>query len=382
MVLLRDMNILHTPARFYPNFWGVEKYVLTIGQELVQKGHNVKVICANEPKGEISSCYQGIRIRRLLTVVKIANTNITPRLLFELQSDHYDVIHTHIPTPWSADCSSLVARIKKVPLIVTYHNDIGGKGIYHPIASIYNRTLLHFVLKQAKTIIVTNSNFISPYLLPYRNKVTIIPNSVDIKVFRPVPGRMEGDIFFLGVLDGYHQYKGLEILFVAIALVRREIPGIKLVVGGSGPMKEYYTGLCRSIGIYENVDFVGYIPDNNLPDYYNRCKMVALPSIDPTREGFGIVLLEAMACGRPVIATDLTGVAEDIRICGAGIVIEPGDAVALAKAIKTILNDPAFADRMGLAGRKLVEKKYGSDIVAGQVEQVYREAVSPENGNP
>jgi glycosyltransferase involved in cell wall biosynthesis len=184
---------------------------------------------------------------------------------------------------------------------------------------------------------------------------------------------MDGDIFFLGVLDPYHRYKGLEILFAAVFAVKMEIPGIKLIIGGSGPMKEYYTRLSRSMGITENVEFAGYIPDDKLPDYYNSCRMAVLPSTDSTREGFGIVLLEAMACERPVISTDITGVAEDIRIRGAGLVVEPGNADVLAEAIKTILNDPNLANRMGSAGRVLIEEKYGSDIVMEQVEGIYRE---------
>jgi len=370
------MKILHTPARFYPDVGGVEKYVLTISQELVKTGHNVTVVCANGPDEKTPDSYQGIRIRRLCTIRKIANTNITPALPLKLLMDHYDIIHTHLPTPWSADCSSIVSVLKNVPLIVTYHNDIGGRGIYHSIASLYNRTLLHFVLKQATFIIITSSSFSTPCLTRYHDKVVVIPNSVDTRVFTQVSRRMAGDIFFLSVLDNYHHYKGLEILLSAIRYVSQEIPGIKLIVGGSGPMKEYYVNLSRSTGISENVEFAGYIPDNHLSDYYNRCRMVVLPSIDPTREGFGIVLLEAMACGRPVISTSITGVAHDIRMSGAGLVIEPRDADALAEAIKTIMNNPDLAVRMGSAGRVLMEEKYSSKIVAGQVESVYLDAIS------
>ena len=98
------------------------------------------------------------------------------------------------------------------------------------------------------------------------------------------------------------------------------------------------------------------------------------PMNDSSREGFGIVLLEAMACGRPVISTDITGVAGDIRLHGTGLVIEPGDAAALAEAITILLNNPGLAARMGTAGRSLVEKKYRSDIVAEQVESIYYHA--------
>lgn len=374
------MKILHTPARFYPYVGGVEKYALTISQELVRKGHDIMVVCANEPiEGPLGS-FQGIRIKRLRSIGKIANTNITPALPLELMKGNYDIIHTHIPTPWSADCSSIVSVIKKVPLIVTYHNDIGGKGVYHSIASLYNRTLLHFVLKQAACIIITHSNFCTPWLTHYHQKIKIIPNSVDTKIFKPVSTRITGDIFFLGVLDTFHHYKGLEILIAALRYVSNKIPGIKLIVGGFGPLKEYYVNLSRSAGVAENVEFAGYIPDTDLCSYYNSCRMVVLPSTDLTREGFGIVLLEAMACGRPVISTDITGVAQDIREYGAGLVIEHGNPEALAEAIQFILNNPDIAVQMGSAGRALAIEKYGSDIVAGQVETLYRDVYRLHKG--
>ena len=149
----------------------------------------------------------------------------------------------------------------------------------------------------------------------------------------------------------------------------------KLIVGGSGPMREYYTNLSRKLGVIDNISFVGYIPDENLAEYYNGCKLFVLPSTDPTREGFGIVLLEAMACGRPVISTKITGVAKDIADRGAGIVVEPENTKALARAIRAILSDHNLADAMGAAGRSLVLEKYSSEKIADTMIKIYLEAV-------
>ena len=369
------MNILHTPARFYPSVGGVEKYVLTLARALIRKKQDICVICAGEPGEESIRDYEGIRIKKIFSIGKIANTNITPLLPFRLLKNDADVFHTHVPTPWSADWSALISRIRKIPLIVTYHNDIAGNGVYQPVAAVYNRTALHVVLKQARCIILTNQNFKSHFLDPYQEKIFIVPNSVESSIFTPISKPMIGDIFFLSVLDDYHQYKGLDYLIAAVRSLSREFPDIKLIVGGSGPMREYYTNLSRTLGVMDNVSFVGYIPDENLAEYYNSCKLFVLPSTDPTREGFGIVLLEAMSCGRPVISTKITGVAEDIANRRAGIVVEPENTEALAQGIRTILLDNNLADNMGAAGRSLVLEKYSSEKIADQMMKIYLETV-------
>jgi glycosyltransferase involved in cell wall biosynthesis len=365
------MRILHTPVRFYPYVGGVENYVMTLGRQLVKKKHEVTVVCANEPAGTRDDTCHGIRIERLTFPCKIANTNITPFLPWKLMKEDYDVIHTHVPTPWSADWSALIAWIKKTPLVVTYHNDIAGDGIYRSVATIYNRTFLQCVLKRAGQIIITSPDFRSTWLGPYRDKIVVVPNSVDTGIFYPATEPKIGDIFFLGVLDQYHRYKGLDYLLGAVRYVLPDIPDLKLIVGGSGIMKEYYLNLSRSLGISEHVEFVGYIPDKELPRYYNGCSVTVLPSTDPTREGFGIVLLEAMACGKPVITTGIAGVARDITDRSAGKVVPPENAVALGDAIKAVLLDPERADEMGSAGREIVREKYSSDRVADSVISIY-----------
>jgi len=345
--------------------------VLTLARALIKKKQNICVICADEPGEKKIRDYEGIRVKKIFSIGKIANTNITPSLPFRLLKNDVDVIHTHIPTPWSADWSAIISQIRKIPLIVTYHNDIAGNGFYHFVAAVYNRTVLHVVLKQARCIILTSPNFKSRFLDPYHGKIFIVPNSVDSSIFIPVSEPIIGDIFFLAVLDGYHRYKGLDYLIAAVQHLSHEFPNIKLIVGGSGPMQEYYTNLSESLGVMDNISFVGYIPDENLAGYYNGCKLFVLPSTDPTREGFGIVLLEAMACGRPVISTKITGVANDITDRGAGIVVEPENAKALAQAIRTILLDNNLADKMGAAGRSLVEEKYSSEKIADKMIKIY-----------
>ena len=107
-------------------------------------------------------------------------------------------------------------------------------------------------------------------------------------------------------------------------------------------------------------------------DWYNRSRIFVLPSTDPALETFGIVLLEAMAAGRPVIATEIAGMAEDIRTGDAGMVVPRNDAGALAGAITTLLSDTVQAEQMGARGRRIVEMGYQWPQIAHRIEEVYK----------
>jgi glycosyltransferase involved in cell wall biosynthesis len=238
------MKILQTPVRFYPYIGGVENYVYNLSRELVHLGESVSVVCANEPRVAKRESMEGFDVVRLSYPGKIANTNITPALPLELLRDDFDIIHTHIPTPWSADWSCLAARAKGKPLVLTYHNDIIGRGLAGRVAMLYNSAFLPFLLRSAARIIITQPNYIvtSSHLKNYRNKVRAIPCGVDAERFKPRANKASGDgsnyrsrtLFFLGSLDEFHRYKGLDILLKALAIVRKEMPDVKLKVGGAG----------------------------------------------------------------------------------------------------------------------------------------------------
>lgn len=366
------MKILQTPARLF-SIGGVENYVSNLSREIAAMGHEVGVICADTcVKNKVDS---RICVKTLKSRVKIANTNITLSLPRALFNEDFDIIHTHLPTPWSADLSAIISKIKGKPLVLTYHSDITGQGIAHYIAGAYNLTALQILIRRADKIIVTRHTYLSEHLRNQKKKIAVIPIGVDSGIFRPIVTKKMGDIFFLCVLDEYHEFKGLDVLLGAVRAAKRDLPDIKLIVGGDGALKDQYKRLSRSMGIEKNVVFVGYIPDEQLTEYYNSCSMFVLPSIDSSRETFGIVLLEAMACGRPVVTTQITGPAEDINKYKAGLVVSPRNEKELAEAILCILKNPDLAGRMGFKGRKLAEEKYNWKRIADKTVKLYEELV-------
>ncbi|MCK5698994.1 MAG: glycosyltransferase family 4 protein [Candidatus Aenigmarchaeota archaeon] len=337
------MKILQTPVRFKPYIGGVENYVYELSKQLVRQGHEVKVICANEPTtSNAREQIDGIEVNRLKYIGKIANTNITLLLPLRLLSEEFDVIHTHLPTPWSADWSAIISFLRRKKLIVTYHNDIVGKGVSKYIARFYNQTMLKFIMGRAHKIIITQAKYLdySPHLKKYKDKIVVIPVGVDTKRLKPMKKikKSNNTVGFLSVLDEYHRYKGLDYLLKAIALAKEKIPGIKLVVGGSGALLLEYKKMAKDLGIEENVKFLGFIADERLAEFYNKLDVFVLPSTSYEQEGFGIVALEALACGTPVIITDITGISKEIKKNSVGIVIKPKDERVLAKMMIKLLS--------------------------------------------
>ncbi len=374
------MRIIQTPARFFPFIGGVENYVYNLSKELVKLGQEVLVICAREPDASNTEVLDGIGVKRLSYLGKVANTNITPALPFALLGQDFDLIHTHLPTPWSADWSALIAIAKKKPLVLTYHNDIVGRGWAGDIAKLYNLSCLRLLLKVASKIIITQPNYSisSIYLKSHKNKLKVLPNGVDIDRFRPINSQKKEAngkkvLFFLGLLDQFHRYKGLDYLLEALAIVKKQVPDVKLLVGGAGELLSYYRDMAAMLGLSDSVEFLGFVPEEKLVECYNRCDAFVLPSVSSEQEGFGIVLLEAMACEKPVIGTDIVGVAEDVRRCNAGKIVRPNDANALANAILDTLRDEEVAEKMGKRGRRLVEEKYGWKKIGREMLEIYEE---------
>lgn len=374
------MRILQTPVRFHPFIGGVENYAYNLSRELVELGESVSVVCANEPKTRQHESVMGIDITRLSFLGKIANTNITPALPWALLRSHFDVLHTHIPTPWSADWSCLAARAKGKPLVLTYHNDIVGRGFAGRVAWLYNSTCLPLLLGSAARIIVTQPNYMnsSIYLKSYKNKIKVIPNGVDTNRFRPQAASVKREdgsrtLFFLGLLDEFHRYKGLDCLLRALVTVKEQMPDVRLEVGGAGGLLGSYRKMAEGLGLAKSVEFLGFVPEDALLEHYRRCDAFVLPSTSREQEGFGIVLLEAMACARPVISTEIVGVADDVLRFDAGRIVKPGDERVLARAILETLGNRDLVEEMGRNGRRLVEQKYTWKRVARDVLEIYRE---------
>lgn len=374
------MKILQVCNHFYPYMGGTEQVVFYLSRELVKRGHKVKIICADEPKvGDLE--IDNIEVRRLPYITKISNTNITLSLYKEICCENFDILHTHLPHPWNASISSIVSLLRNKPLFLTYHNDIVGKGLNSFIAHCYNITALKLLLYRSRKIFIAHKNYFkwSPFLKAFRDKVTVAPPGVDGDKFRPIPHiytRTEKNIiFFVSILDKLHIYKGLEYLLLSIKKISAKIP-IKLYIGGKGDLEDYYKKIVRVNGLEEIVHFLGFLPDEELNRYYNICDIFVLPSISVAQEGFGLVALEAMACGKPVIVTDITGVADVVKKEKTGIVVKPKNIDELMGALIFMFSNEKERKTMGDNAYRCVKEKYTCEKQADIIEQEYLEVIN------
>jgi len=365
------LKIVQTPARFFPAYGGVEKYVLELSKQLVALGNDVTVVCADEPHAE-SCAVQGVKVIRLPYIAKVANTNITPRLFSALMSRNFDVVHTHIPTPWSADVSALVSLLRRKRLFVTYHNDLTGQGVNGLVAHLYNLTFLHLILWRANKIVITQPKYLehSAHLKLHKKKLIVIPLGVTKPLTVPGVKREADRIFFMSVLDRHHEYKGLGVLLEAMVKVKEKRPEARLLIGGGGGLIGKYEQLAEMLGISDSVEFLGYLPDEGLAELYSSSSVFVLPSLNKL-EGFGIVALEALSYATPVIATDFAGSSDLITRNKAGLIVPPGDAVVLANAITTLLEDRNEAQSMGTRGALAVNREFGWDSIARRMLSAY-----------
>lgn len=370
------LRILYTPPRYAPYTGGVEEHCRGYAGEMARRGHRVTVCCAED--GPSPNRVDDIPVRRCRTAFKVANTNVTPGLPLHLAMAQADLIHTFLPTPWSADWSAIVGKLRGLPVVLSYDNHIVGQGAAAPVATAYNRLLLNLTLRAADTILVLNRWYAeqSAQLTPFRHKLRIMPPGIDVASFTPDDGsRWPATFFFLSLLDEYHRYKGLDVLLQAMALMAREVPAAKLIVGGSGPLQAEFARLAQTLNLTANVAFRGYVPQAELLSLYRRCTAFVLPSTSADQEGFGIVAAEAMACGAPVVVSSIVGLAPWVSNRAFGAVVPPSDAVALASALLDRCRGTTAGDAGD--GPATIRRNFSLTAIGTRLEELYQSRVAP-----
>jgi len=373
----KKIKVIHTPVRFFPYMGGIEHSTYYLCKNLLKKNCDVSVICANEDKSGIKEI-EGIKVLRLPYIGKVANTNITPLLPFYLLKTNFDVVHTYMPTPWSADWSVFIAKIKGKKSVISIKNDLKKYDIIsNLIAKIYINTVFRFTLSLTNRILVVNSDWKNVFfntrhiLKNYEDKIEIVPNGIDLELFSPKGKKRKNTILFVSILKNTHRFKGLDYLIKSIPEIQSKIKDIELIVVGDGELKYEYIRLAKTLKIDSHVKFVGGKKQKELVDYYNNANLLILPSIDI--EGFGNVLVEALACKTPVVTTNIVGIVQDIVDFKCGLIVRTKDSTQLAQAIIKLLSNPVLRKKMGENGRKLIEEKYGWDKIAKKVKKIYEE---------
>jgi rhamnosyl/mannosyltransferase len=351
---------------------GIETHLQTLSNEL-RRSLKVDVIVANETRRLCREIVDGVAVTRLANLATVSSMPCCPRLAAALRSLRSDIVHLHLPNP-AALVAYLMSR-RRGPLVLTWHSDI----VRQKMLSRVLMPLHRWFVRNASRCIATSPDYIesSPVLSVSRERCCVIPYGILLERFaEPHQAvaelrRRYGPRIVLAV-GRLIYYKGFDCLMRAMALVKG-----KLILIGDGPLHLRLERQTSEMGIRERVFFAGEIDNCELAPYYHAADVFVLPSVARS-EAFGIVQLEAMACGKPVVNTRLaTGVPFVSVDSLTGITVPPGDPISLAQAITRLLDDADLRARYGAAASCRVRSEFTAERMAARTLTLYRELVAP-----
>ncbi len=376
------MKIAHVVCTLPPYGGGIGVVAHHYAETQIKRGHDVTVFSINYKKTE-KLTYE-YKVVRLWPWLRYHNAAVLPQLFWRLRK--FDIIHLHFPFFGAALFVYLLKLIrgKKVKLVVSYHMDVVGSGLWKTFFKFYNKFVLHKIIQKADRIVVASCDYIensniADYYFRHGDKFVELPFAVSYR-YSPQqknPSLMTKYKFnsedrivgFVGSLDAAHYFKGVNYLITAVSKI--ENPRVKVLIVGEGNLKSKYQRLAEELGIKHRIIFAGYVTSDLLPEHYNLFDIFVLPSVDKS-EAFGLVLLEAMACGKPLIASNLKGVRSVVIPGQNGLLIEPKNAKDLTDKITYILNNQKLRQQFSLNGQNIVNTKYRWPIVVDHLLEMYK----------
>jgi rhamnosyl/mannosyltransferase len=358
------MKILQVNKFYYPAIGGIETFVKDIGENLTEATDwQVDALVCHRQRGEPNSTEKinGVTIHRARSWGTLLSMPISFQLLWRFRqlAPHYDVILLHHPFPLGFFAYRLFGRNR--PMVVWYFSDI----VRQRFSGRLIAPLIRSVLRAARGIIVYSQSFIknSPVVRPFADKVTIIPYGIDTARFKHTAEinnevqsiRNQYITPIILTVGRLVSYKGFEHLIEAAAPLSATV-----LIVGTGPLQTKLNNQIISLGASKRIHILSPLPD--LRPVYQAADFFVLPSVTEA-ETLGIVQLEAMAAGKPVINTNLpTAVPEAGVHEETGLTVPPGDTGALSEAIKNLLSNADLRQKYGDAAQRRVQEKFDKSI--------------------
>jgi glycosyltransferase involved in cell wall biosynthesis len=371
------LRVLHVGKFYPPHMGGIETHLQALCGEL-RKPLDLRVIVASEDRQPVEETLDGVRVSRVPTRLTLASTPLCPGMVRQIGAASIDLIHIHLPNPTAV--LAYLASGQVAPLIVTYHSDTVRQKVLGPLFAPF----LHRALSRASAIIATSPDYLrtSAVLRRHRDRCHVIPYGIAVDQFARVDSnaiaeirQRYGDRLVLSV-GRLVYYKGFEYLISAMQQVRG-----KLLIIGDGPLLEKLRSLARELDVADKVVLAGEIQNEQVVPYYHAAKVFALASIARS-EAFGIVQIEAMAAGLPVVNTRLdSGVPFVSLDQQTGLTVPPADPDSLAAAINRLLDDEALRRSFGRAAALRAQQEFSLESMTSRTLALYdRVAASLEIG--
>lgn len=366
---MNKVSILHVGKFYPPHNGGMETHLRDLATRQARDAQ-VSVIVANGARRNESCQMDEVRVTRVARVMTIASMPVCPGLSAAIRRTPADLVHIHMPNPGAAQAFLMSGHCGKV--VLTHHADTLGRKVLRRLSDPFvNRLMI-----RASRILVTSGRYLesSPELGYFREKCQVIPLGIDVaevtcdncaaiqKIQEQFGCRL---ILAVGRLV---PYKGFDVLIHAMKQV-----DARLLLIGSGPEYEPLRRLATVEGVDGRVTMLGRVED--LRPYFGAASFLVLPSVTRA-EAFGMVQLEAMAAGLPVINTDIDSAVPDVSIDGeTGITVSPGNVTALANAMRLLLDRQDLRARFGAAARARVNSEFTADLMAQRTMAMYAEVL-------
>lgn len=381
------MRILMSLTYYRPNVSGLTIYAERLAAKLVERGHRVTVLTAqHDPALAVEEYVDGVDVVRVPALVTVGKAPLMPRYAdtaYRLGKDH-DVVHLHLP---QLEASLAAAASKKAgkPVLFTYHCDLQlPSGLVNRgfDAGVYAAN--YATGRLADRIVAYTQDYAdhSPLLRRFPNKITIIkppviqepPTEMEVAAFRQRFGLGNGPV--LGFASRLATEKGIEYGIQALPLLLERFPDLQVIF--AGPYQnvvgeaEYRGRIERMLEPYrDRWIFAGTLKGRELAAFYSAIDVLLMTSINST-ESFGLVQVEAMLCGTPVVSTNLPGVRQPVTMTGMGEIAAIGDSVSLAAGIQEVLTKPDAYIRP----REEISKIFDLDRTIADYESLYRDLIA------
>jgi glycosyltransferase involved in cell wall biosynthesis len=371
-------KVLHVGKFYPPHMGGMETHLEALCGEL-RKSLDLHVLVASDDGSSAEEVLEGVPVSRVPTRLHLSSTPICPGMVARIRNSDADIIHIHLPNP-GAVLAYLASR-NHGRLVVTYHSDT----VRQKFLGAMFAPWLHAALRHSSAVIATSADYqqTSPVLARYRNRCHVIPYGIPLEQFEHSDAsevaavrQRHGDRLVISV-GRLVYYKGFEYLIQAMTSVRGT-----LIIVGDGPLRLKLESLAASLGVREKIVFAGEIQNERLVPYYHAADVFALASVARS-EAFGIVQIEAMAAGIPVVNTRLDSGVPFVSLHEkTGLTVPPADPHALAEAINRLLDQPDLRRSLGAAARARARQEFSIDVMTARTLALYDRVMSYPRSTP
>lgn len=350
------MRVLQFGRFWNEQYGGLERHVSLLGKGLAAQGIDVVNLVAAAGQHSHDETDGRYRLVQAPSFGVAYGTALSPALVLKALALHrqepFDLFHLHFPDPLSHLTSMMLPR--NVPRVITWHSDIVRQKrlltLYKPFLQRITRqadalvaaTQAHFdASTQIPKDIPAKRRHVIPYGLDYA-PLALSPRTAALRDELRARAQGRGLVFALG---RHVYYKGFDVLIEAMQ--HTDATNALLILGGDGPLRPQLERQAAALGVGDRVVFSGRIPEEDLAAYFNACDVFCLPSVEPS-EAFGLVQLEAMACGKPVVCTQLNNGVNVVNVHGqTGFAVPVRDPVALGHCLARLLQDEALRQKLG-----------------------------------